>query len=345
MLKVATKVIKAKVISPTKRKQGLLEREFNAFQDVIHNLDAPLYSATKQQAERIRKRLNGRKTYPLILRRDVIKLQAQDTQLVPYWFRMPVYGLRGGVWLPIKPHCGIPEDISVREAKLIRKPKGWFIYITIQKEVEVPEPQGRSVVAVDLGERYIATSVRFNSNIASPRFYGKEVRGIRRHYAWLRKRLQEQGLNDVVERIGSTERRKVDAILHQVSRSIVDEAKTTDSTIILGELKGIREKAKGKRMNRIISAMPYYRLSQLIAYKALWEGIPVVKVPEAYTSKACHRCGSIGSRPYQGLFLCHSCGLHYNADLNGAINISKRALDYMSSAGAPLTEPLTQVCA
>lgn len=345
MLKVATKVVKAKVISPTNRKQELLEREFNAFQDVIHNRDASLYSATKQQAERIRKRLNGRKLYPLILRRDVIKLQAQDTRLVPYWFRMPIYGLRGGVWLPIKPHCEIPEGISVREVKLIKKSRGWFIYITIQKEVEVPEPEGRSVVAIDLGERYIATSVRFNSNIANPQFYGKEVRGIRRHYAYLRKRLQERGLRGVVKRIGKTERRRVDAILHQVSKAIVEEAKATGSTIVLGELKGIRKRAKGKRMNRIVSAMPYYRLSQFIAYKALWEGIPVVKIPEAYTSKTCHRCGSLGSRPYQGLFLCHSCGLHFNADLNGAINISKRFLGYMPLNGGSLTSPITQVYA
>jgi putative transposase len=95
-------------------------------------------------------------------------------------------------------------------------------------------------------------------------------------------------------------------------------------------------------MNRIVSNMPYYKLTQFIKYKAAWDGVVVMVISEAYTSKTCHRCGCLGSRPYQGLFLCHSCGLQYNADLNGAHNILERALDYISSAGASLAMPITQ---
>lgn len=43
--------------------------------------------------------------------------------------------------------------------------------------------------------------------------------------------------------------------------------------MVLGDLKGIRNRARGRRMNRIVSNMPYYCLTQMIIYKSLWENI------------------------------------------------------------------------
>ena len=95
-------------------------------------------------------------------------------------------------------------------------------------------------------------------------------------------------------------------------------------------------------MNRIVSNMPYYRLTQMITYKAQWEGVPVYKVNERNTSKTCHRCGAEGKRPFQGLFKCPSCGLEYNADLNGAVNIAKRGLNTIGiQTGLNLIQPTT----
>ena len=87
--------------------------------------------------------------------------------------------------------------------------------------------------------------------------------------------------------------------------------------------------------------MSYYRLTEYIKYKAEWEGIPVLAIPEYNTSKTCHRCGKEGKRVSQGLFKCPNCGLEYNADLNGAINIAKLSLGYMLGDGGDLTRPLT----
>ncbi|MBA7606409.1 IS200/IS605 family transposase ISHhu3 [subsurface metagenome] len=336
------KTVKAKVIAPTNRKQELLDREYQSFQYTLYGGEANLYSATKQQAERFLRKIKTPKHrhYPLILRRDVIRLERQETKVAPYWFKFPVFGVRGGIWLGLKPHCDIPVDCSLREAKLIRRKNAWFIHLTIQKEVPESIIDEHHILAVDLGERYLATVC--GNNGTNPQFLGKEVRGIRRHYAWIRKRLGERKLLNTTRKVGHTEQKKVNDICHQISRRIVNEARETDSVIILGDLKGIRKNAKGKRMNRIVSNMPCYKLTQFIKYKAAWDGVPVLVISEAYTSKGCHRCGSLGSRPYRGLFLCHSCKLHYNADLNGARNILKRALDYMSSAGAALAQPVTQ---
>ena len=202
MRKVAVKTIKAKIISPTRRKERLLEAEYQGFQEVLHGGDAPIYSATRQQAERLRKRIKKpkHKHYPLIIRRDTLRIEKRDTRLASYWARIPIGGTKGGIWVAIIPHCDFPEGCSIREAKLLKLPKGWFLYITVQKEVEIEETNG-AVLAVDLGQRYLATSVRYgNGKVCSPRFYGKEVRGIRRHYQWLRRKLGERKLLDKEDR-------------------------------------------------------------------------------------------------------------------------------------------------
>lgn len=337
------KTIKARVIELTRRKQELLKKEYGGFQDVLHGEEANLYSATKQQAERFLRKIKPPKPrpYPLILRRDVIRLERQDTKIASWWLKFPVFGVRGGIWLGLKPHCDVPLDCSLREAKLIRRKNSWFIHLTIQREVSEPIIGERPILAIDLGERYLATVC--GSDGIRPQILGQEVRGIRRHYSWLRKRLGERKLLSIIKKVGHLEKRKVNDICHKISRQIVNQARETGSVIVLGNLKGIRGKAKGRRMRRIVSHMPYYRLTQFIKYKAAWDSIPVVVIPETYTSKTCHRCGCLGSRPHQGLFLCPSCGLQYSADLNGAQNILKRALEYISSAGAALAQPVTQV--
>ena len=274
----------------------------------------------------------------MILRRDVFNVRETENKLAKFWVKIPVHHVRGGIRAPIQLSRNQEHllSLSIREARLFWRGDHWSLHITVMKEVEVKKPRSPStVLAVDLGERYIATSVVIARGVMrNPRFYGKRVRGIRRHYAWLRRRLGERKLLYVIRRIGHAERRKVGAVLHNVSRAIVDEAKRHKATIVLGDLKGIRDRARGRRMNRIVSNMPYHRLTLMITYKALWEGVPVFKVKESWTSIGCHGCGAKGTRASQGLFRCLSCGLEYSADLNGAINIFKRFSEQVLENGA-----------
>jgi transposase len=156
------KTIRAKILELRKGKEELLKREYENFQ-------------------RIGKPKEG-KEYPMILRRDVYRA---DTKLTPYWLKIPIFGVKGGINVPIKTHEPITEDMVCKEAKIIRREGGWFVYITVEKEVEEQNP--KSVLAVDLGIRWIATTV--NSNNPKPKFYGEELRRIKGHYFYLRRSL------------------------------------------------------------------------------------------------------------------------------------------------------------
>jgi len=255
--------------------------------------------------------------------------------------------LRGGLWCPIQlpdNQASLLEECDIRECKLIRKGDHWSVHIVVQEEV--PEPfhnPAQPVLAVDLGEVRPATAMllrdgRMTAHIMASR----KVREVRMHYNWLRQKLGEKKCLDANRKIGRTEHRQVDAQLHELSKEIVQLAKENDAVIVLGDLAGIRErtKNKGRKFRAKIARMPSFRMAQLIEYKAQWAGVLVFSIDEAYTSKTCHACGSLGMRRHQGLFVCPHCGLQYNADLNGAMNIGRRFLDQVfGNSGALATPP------
>ena len=327
--------IQCGIVALTKRKHNFLNEEYDKLQHFLQTKeDLGLYSANKQQAQRFYKVVKKGKEYPLSIRKDILKIKRVGNKVSEYWAKIPVKGTRR-LWVAIKPHRTFPQDFKVCESKLCRRNGKFYLNVTIKSDVNL-SMSSHKILAVDLGERTIASTVLlYNGRISHPHFYGKNVRGIRRHYAWLRRRLGEKKALKTIKKVGHTEKRKTNTILHKVSKAIVEEAQKENAIIVIGDLYGIRAKAKGKRFNRIVSNMSYYRLTKMVEYKAMLAGIPVITTSEAYTSRTCHICGCEGKRRSQGLFICPHCG-EYNADLNGAINIAKkleRSLGYMPLDG------------
>lgn len=335
---LVSKAIMCKVFQPTKLKHSILNREYENFQRFLKGDDAELYSANRQQGFRFFHKIIGKaeRDYPLSIRKDLITVKETNHKLSKYWVRIPVKGRRGGLWLPIKPHQPIDFRCEFCESKIIKKGDDFFIHLTIKKKVKIKKSYS-SVLAVDIGERVTATVLLDGK----PIFFGREIRGIRRHYDWLRKRLGEKKLLKKIKQIGHKEQRRVKQILHEISKAIVSLAYQHDSLILFGDLKGIRKSAKGRRFNRIVSNMTFHKLTEYTIYKANWKGIKVVKMNERGTSHICPKCGSEGKRPHQGLFVCSKCGYRANADFVGAQNIRKRFLEYISKDGAIVTLPVT----
>ncbi|MEM3555903.1 MAG: transposase [Candidatus Micrarchaeia archaeon] len=334
---LVSKTLKCEVFNPTKKKLSLLTQEYQNFQIYVRSgKNFGVYSLTKATFDFKYEKKAKKKKQPMPLHNRSTKFKITNNKLTPYWFRVPVYGKRGGIWLPIKLHENIDSSWEVREAKVFKRKKDFWIYITIRKEVHLKTSYS-SILALDVGEKVIATAVL--SSKRKPIFLGREVRGIRRHHAWLRKRLQKRKIFKKLKEMRGKERRRVELVLHEVSKYVVELAERNNSIIVLGELNGIRKKNKGKRLNRIINSFPFKKLSFFIEYKAHVKGIAVIKVKEDYTSKTCSRCGEEGKRIKQGLFKCSHCKYQVNADYNGAMNILKRSRSYMLPDGAVAFSP------
>ena len=336
------KVVKAKIVGLTGIKRQILDHEYDGLQQFLRgDPSVKLYSANKQQARQFYRRVRGEREYPLSIRKDLIRVERRNTKLARYWARIPVRLRRGGVWVAIKPHCGITSDLEICESKLLRRNGEYFLHLVVKREVEIKQSYS-SVLAIDLGIRHVACSVDTRSG--KTRFYGRELRRVRGHYFHLRRKLGRKKLLKVVKRIGDKERCITDDRLHKIARAIVDEAERLNAIIAIGNPKGIRRNGGGRRFNRKLNSWPFWKLRQYIEYKANWLGIAVIEVSEAYTSQRCSRCGEIGVRSgrHHGLFECPRCGLKENADRNGAFNIGRRALGQVSRAGAVVSQPITR---
>jgi len=339
------KTITAKVFQPTARKRKALDELWRSWKAALvlkrdyaflrESTDLPSFYC-REISWKVKKGAEA----PVGVPRDALKLRPGGV-FAPWFASIPTPD--GRVRLPLRMsrgHCRLLAECEVCDSQLIRRGKEYHLHIVVSKDTPVPViPFHAPVLAVDIGERVIATSVMLvDGAISSPGFHGREVRSIRRHYAWLRKRLGRRRLLRVIKRVGRTEHRKVDARLHVIAANLVERAREMGAVIAMGDLSGIRKGSRGRRMNRIVNAMPFNRLSHYIEYKAAWAGVPVIKVDEAYSSRECRICKQDGKRPSQGRFVCPSCG-EYNADLNGAVNIGSRALAYMTIAGAPGIAP------
>ncbi|MBS7611759.1 hypothetical protein KEJ27_06080 [Candidatus Bathyarchaeota archaeon] len=112
------------------------------------------------------------------MRNDLINLKKAKA----FWFlKIPVYGVRGGIRVPVKPHREFPDG-KLCESKIIRRNGRYIAMLTFEFPVP-PMRQCSSILTVDLGERFAATTVLWRQGVMKVEFLGREIRGVRRHYA------------------------------------------------------------------------------------------------------------------------------------------------------------------
>ena len=115
------------------------------------------------------------------------------------------------------------------------------------------------------------------------------------------------------------------------SRFISDCIKAKADTIVIGKLKGIRNRAKfSKKSNQKVHQWAFARLTSMICYKAEMAGLKVKFVSEAYTSQTCPQCGN-RKKPTNRNYHCNPCGFEYHRDGVGAINLWNKVSGFILS--------------
>jgi IS605 OrfB family transposase len=200
----------------------------------------------------------------------------------------------------------------------------YYIHIQLKDEVPDPEPT-RKVIGVDFGRRDIAATSNGDS------WSGKQLTETRDKYSKVRASLQKKAstrtrssrrrCRQVLVRLSGRERRFQAWVNHNISKTIIQQAKSEKVLVAIEDLTGIRERTNQKPRNkterRRSNSWAFYQLRMFLEYKGLRDGVEVVTVPPAYTSQTCNRCLHIGLRS-EKKFKCGNCGLSCDADLNGA---------------------------
>ena len=205
------------------------------------------------------------------------------------------------------------------EADLVYKKGKFYLFQT----VDVPEEDIEDVeefIGVDMGLLEIAALSNGKS------FNSKKLNDYREKRQKVRSSLQSKGTKGskkVLKRLSGKERTTSTIINHTISKQIVQLAKTEGKGIAIEDLKGIRFSAnkKGKKFRTRVGKWNFNQLIRFLTYKCLLNGVKLVDVPPAYTSKTCNNCHHIGNR--QGKkFTCNNCNSVFDADENAAKNIA-----------------------
>jgi IS605 OrfB family transposase len=217
------------------------------------------------------------------------------------------------------------QDHRRGESDLIERDGVFYLIATCDvPEAEPYEPNG--FVGVDLGIVNIATtSTGYQAS-------GRGLNRYRKRQLVLRAKLQRKCTKSAKRRLKERSRREqrhVKNTNHVIAKTIVTEAERTSAGISLEELKGIRQRVRLRKPQRVaLHSWAFAQLGEFIVYKARRAGVPLVDVDPAYTSQMCCECEHIDrrNRVDQDLFICRSCGVVAHADRNASHNIASRGV-------------------
>lgn len=211
-------------------------------------------------------------------------------------------------------------------------------YISIQTEIEVPDPvhPSTSIIGLDAGVAKLATlsdgtvfepvnSFQKNQKKLArlQRQLSRKVKGSKN---WRKQLLKIQRLHAHIANIRKDYLHKVTTtICKNHARIVIEDLKVSNmSKSAAGTIsqpgRNVRAKAG---LNRAILDQGWYEMRRQLEYKQLWLGGKVLAVNPAYTSQRCAECGHTAkeNRLSQSKFVCQKCGYTANADVNGARNI------------------------
>ncbi len=297
---------------------------------LAYSLGAQLAVCARAKAVEAIKAVKAKKrdTYPTFGPRGSIRYDARTYRLMSL-DRVSLNTLEGRVvcrlMLGARQHARLVDPAwAVGGADLVWRDGTYYLHVTQSREVPPEtEPEG-GTLGVDLGIVNLATDSE------GEHFTGAQVHVVRNRYHLRRQRLQKVNTKNAKRRLRQIRRRESrfqSDTNHCISKKLVQKAAVSRKAIALEDLSGIRERTTVRREHHYERhSWAFYQLRQYITYKAAWAGVPVYLVHPRNTSRTCSACGHCekANRKSQAAFLCQRCGFSTNADVNAAINISRK---------------------
>jgi putative transposase len=215
-----------------------------------------------------------------------------------------------------------------------------MVSVIFSKDVKVDEPKNyagydtneRSIDGAGIGEDDVLTVKSYDLSMVSDARHGyfERVRKLQSKYSGDRRVSMK-----IQRRWFTNQNNKVNTILHQVSSAIVNQARNDRQGIILEDLKHIRNSVnqkvldinrfngkiqrisrQPKTLKRRLNSWSFHKLQSFIEYKAIWDGIKIVKVNPRNTSRVCAVCGCTMQDSKAKTLQCCGLNRHVNACLN-----------------------------
>jgi len=229
-------------------------------------------------------------------------------------------------------YASIPVEVGVEETRTGKRSK--YIVRGERRSIQIATPKGSKVASIDLGVNVLASVVVSDGTwllyrgVRAKEDYFYFQRRISEIQSWLDKN-KDRLLDDAIEEVrreirrlhGKLRRRLLHLYRNLASHLIKKLHELGVSTIYLGYPFNIAQE-NGNKFT--VNMWSYRKLMEVIELKAQEYGMKVFEVVEYNTSKYCAYHGVEVNRQPRGVVNC-PMGHKLHADLNGALNIMKKA--------------------
>jgi len=220
----------------------------------------------------------------------------------------------------------IPEGFQVKQARIVRKASGYFVMVSLQMDVVIPEtsPHGHPI-GVDLGlDKFLATSE--GELINRPKFFNV----LHSKLKLLQRRLKKK-------KLGGKNRYKLNQRIAKLHQTISDTRKDwhyktanklcLEAGMIFVEDIDFRTWAKGMFGKHTLDA-GFGQFVSILEWSAQKHDVYFAKVNKDYTSQVCPSCDThTGKKPLsERVHSCPECGYTTHRDVAAAQVIRNRGI-------------------
>jgi IS605 OrfB family transposase len=252
-----------------------------------------------------------------------------DTHL--FWFSWGTFKIathKGHLTISFKlhEHAEKFKGWQVKGSRIIMLGDEYYLHVTFKKTIE--EKEYKELLGIDVNEKSIDLAVIKPDKVRFVKIDVSEAKYIRDRY--FRKRRSIQGKvggrarAKLLAKYSKREKRRVDTIIHKVSKTIAEIVAKEKAKPVIEELKDMRKRIKyGGRMNRRLHSIPFRKIQSTTSYKSVERGYKPETVDAKNTSKTCPICGEL-NKPNGHVFKCRRCGLQADRHLVAAWNIAAK---------------------
>lgn len=221
---------------------------------------------------------------------------------------------------------------GIKSATLERTKSGrYFLAILLNKPLRKVLPKTDKIIGIDIGiKEFIVTSEneRFE-NIKTIRSKEKKLKNLQRKHS----KKQKGSKNKEKARLKLAKfheklKNKKENYIHSISNKLLN-----DNQVIVFETLNIQGMMKNHNLAKSIGELSAYRFKTICSYKAIWYRRDIISINRFFpSSKLCECCNyknddlTLSDRTW----ICPSCGVEHDRDLNAARNIKNEGVRVLS---------------